>query len=253
MNEYDYSRRAFLKSTLLLSGSVVVLNACGSGSQSTVTNQGGNMQAREKEEDKEKEVTAAEDLMREHGILRRSLIVYSEAAIRLRRSPNEVPPDALQKTAKLFRSFGEDYHEKQLEEAFIFPTLKQKGGEVATYPDILVVQHNRGREVTDYITSVTNAAKIGANANALADALVGFVRMYETHSAREDTIVFPAWKEAVPGEQYHELSEKFEEIEHRQFGEDGFDDAVKQIGEIEASLGLTDISQFTAQTPPAIN
>jgi hypothetical protein len=47
------------------------------------------------------------------------------------------------------------------------------------------------------------------------------------------------------------MGEKFEEIEHQQFGEDGFDNAVKQIGEIESMLGLTDISQFTAPPPKA--
>jgi len=46
------------------------------------------------------------------------------------------------------------------------------------------------------------------------------------------------------------LAEKFEEIEHQQFGEDGFDDAVKQIGTIEGMLSLTDISQFTMPPPP---
>jgi hypothetical protein len=37
-----------------------------------------------------------------------------------------------------------------------------------------------------------------------------------------------------------------------QFGEDGFEDAVKQISAIESSLGLADISQFTAPPPPKV-
>jgi hypothetical protein len=48
------------------------------------------------------------------------------------------------------------------------------------------------------------------------------------------------------------MGEKFEEIEHQAFGEDGFDEAVKQIGEIEAALGLTDLAQFTAPQPPPV-
>ncbi len=208
------------------------------------------MQAKTEKEGKEKEVAAAEDLMREHGILRRTLLVYGEAATRLTQRPDSVSPEALQRGAKLFRSFGEEYHEKQLEEAFIFPALKKKGGEAASLSDVLITQHNRGREITEYILSVTNTAKLGANASALAEALRGFVRMYENHSAREDSIIFPAWKDAISGAEYSELSEKFEEIEHQQFGEDGFDDAVKQIGEIEASLGLVDLAQFTASIPP---
>ncbi len=51
--------------------------------------------------------------MREHGVLRRELLVYTNAAIRLRKNPADVAPDALQNTAKLFRAFGEDYHEKK--------------------------------------------------------------------------------------------------------------------------------------------
>jgi hemerythrin-like domain-containing protein len=197
------------------------------------------------------EVTATEDLMREHGVLRRALLVYSATAIKLRANPSAIAPDSLQKTAKLFRAFGEEYHEKKLEEAYIFPAVKKVGGEAASYPDILVAQHNRGREITDYIISVTQGAKLGtSNSDALANALEAFVLMYRNHAAREDTIIFPAWKETMTGKQLDEMSEKFEDIEHEQFGEDGFDDAVKQISAIESSLGLADISQFTAPTPP---
>ncbi len=64
--------------------------------------------------EEEAEVTATEDLMREHGVIRRALIVYREAAARLRTEAGAVPADALQRTAKLLRSFAEDYHEKQL-------------------------------------------------------------------------------------------------------------------------------------------
>lgn len=197
------------------------------------------------------EVTATEDLMREHGILRRALLVYSATAMKLRGKPSEISPDALQKTAKLFRAFGEEYHEKKLEEAFIFPAVKKAGGEAASYPDILIAQHNRGREITDYIISVTQGAKLGPNnSEPLAKALETFVLMYRNHAAREDTIIFPAWKQTMTGKQLDEMNDKFEDIEHEQFGEDGFEDAVKQISGIESSLGLGDIAQFTAPPPP---
>src|SRR5438034_3834745 len=83
------------------------------------------------------EVTATEDLMREHGVLRRALLVYTAAAAKLRSNPATVAPEALQKTAKLFRTFGEDYHERRLEETYIFPTVKRAGGPAASLPDIL--------------------------------------------------------------------------------------------------------------------
>jgi putative oxidoreductase len=70
--------------------------------------------------------------------------------------------------------------------------------------------------------------------------------MYQHHAAREDTLVFPAWKQTLNAKQRDEIGEKFEEIEHQQFGDDGYTDAVKQIGDIEGSLVLADLAQFTA-------
>ena len=198
----------------------------------------------------EGEVTATEDLMREHGVLRRALFVYSEVAARLRSNVADVSLDAIQKTARLFRTFGEDYHERKLEEAFIFPAVKKAGGEASTYPDILIAQHNRGREITGYILAVTKTAKLNANdTEPLAQTLDSMVRMYRAHAAREDTIVFPAWKGTLTAKQLDEMNETFEDIEHEMFGEEGFEKAVRQISDIEAELGMADLKRFTA--PPA--
>lgn len=197
----------------------------------------------------EVEVTATEDLMREHGVLRRALFVYSEVAARLRSNVADVSPDAIQRTARLFRTFGEDYHERKLEETFIFPSVKKAGGEASAYPDILTAQHNRGREITDYILNVTKTAKLNASdAGPLAQTLDSMVRMYRAHAAREDTIVFTAWKTSLTTERLDEMNETFEDIEHEMFGEEGFEKAVRRISDIEAELGMVDLKQFTA--PP---
>jgi hemerythrin-like domain-containing protein len=240
------ARRDFLRTSAIV-GTGLVLAGCRGGSVANSTNDTAS-----KPDDNKLggEVTATEDLMREHGVLRRALLVYSACAINLRANPSTVPPDALQKTAKLFRAFGEEYHEKKLEEAYIFPAVKKAGGEAAGYPDVLIAQHDRGREITDYIVSITQGTKLGSNAEQLAKSLEAFVWMYRNHAAREDTIIFPAWKLTMTGAQLDEMNDKFEDIEHEQFGEDGFEDAVKQITEIEKTLGLTDIAQFTAPPPP---
>jgi hemerythrin-like domain-containing protein len=203
-------------------------------------------------ERKEPEVTATEDLMREHGVLRRALLVYFETAPRIRSQAGSVDASTLYQTAQLFRDFGENYHERMLEEQHIFPIVSKGSGEAAKYPAILIAQHARGREVTDYILAVTKSGKIASgNAEPLARALDSFVRMYQNHAAREDTIVFPAWKTHFNEKQLDELSDQFEEIEHKMFGKDGFDDAVAKIASIEAQLGLADLAQFTPPSPPA--
>ncbi len=196
----------------------------------------------------EREVGAVEDLMREHGVLRRCLMVYSETAIRLR-GGNRLDPQPIQRTAELFRRFGEGYHEMQLEEIHIFPTVKQAGGPAAAVIDVLNTQHERGREITAYILQVVAKGSIEtSDAEPLAQAFESFVRMYRAHAAREDTVVFPVWKASLSERQLHEMGERFEDIERQTFGHDGFEDAVKQISHVEEALGLADLAQFTA--PP---
>ncbi len=198
---------------------------------------------------KEEDVSATEDLMREHGVIRRVLVVYRESALRLRSNPASVSSDALLRSAKLMRSFAEDYHEKQLEEAHIFPAVKKAGGTAASEIDALLAQHQRGREITDYLISVSQKPIAAAGASDLASVLEGFARMYEEHAAREDTIVFQAWKQALSAKQLDEMGDLFEDIEHKTFGKDGFDDAVDQIAAIEKSFGL-DPTALIAPPPP---
>jgi hypothetical protein len=91
------------------------------------------------------DVSATEDLMREHGVLRRTLIVYAELVPRLRARPEAVDAGALAEAATLFRTFGEDYHERSLEEQHVFPEVGRTGGDTARLVEALLVQHQRGR------------------------------------------------------------------------------------------------------------
>jgi hemerythrin-like domain-containing protein len=205
----------------------------------------------EKKGDQEPEVTATEDLMREHGVIRRALLVYYEVIPKLRHNPSVMDASALQQTAKLFRTFGEDYHERMLEEQHIFPRIRKQGAELARYADILTEQHQRGREVTDYVLDVTKGGKISSlHAEPLAKVFESFVLMYENHAAREDTIVFPAWKKDFSDKQLDEIGDQFEDIEHKMFGKDGFEEAEKKISDIEGRLGFADLAQFTPPPPP---
>ncbi|MGZ5201545.1 MAG: hemerythrin domain-containing protein [Telluria sp.] len=199
-----------------------------------------------------KDVSAAEDLMREHGILRRALLVYAVAWERLRSVGHaDIRPAALQRAAQLFRTFGEDYHERKLEEEIIFPAVRKLKGTVATYPDILKQQHERGRELTSYVLEVTRGGKLSSgNIYPLSDALHQFVLMYQMHAAREDTELFPAWKEALPAREYKEMGERFERIEKQTFGHDGFEDALKQIAAIERDFGMPTLEMTTIPAPP---
>jgi hypothetical protein len=102
------SRRKFLKA----GGIVLATSAVGAAV---------NLLAKE-EEKKNNEVSPPEDLMREHGVLKRILLVYGEALRRMD-TTEDLPPEPLAESAKIIREFVEDYHEK-LEENFLFPRFR---------------------------------------------------------------------------------------------------------------------------------
>lgn len=253
---YAGSRRAFF----VASGGALLLAACRgnahpepstAASTTAAARKKGDERGHHDEHEDEEEVSAVEDLMREHGAIRRVLVVYRESAARLRTKPGSVPPDALQRAAKLIRTFGEDYHEKQLEEVHVFPALQKAAGArggVAAEIATLLAQHQRGRELTDWVIAVTQRPIGAATVEPLARALEGFAWMYESHAAREDTIVFPAWKKTLSKKAVAELGEQFEEIEKKTFGKDGFDMALEQISTVEAAIGL-DPASFLPPAP----
>ena len=221
-------RAAFGAAAGLATGATLVLSGCAKGGSG-------------------EDVSATEDLMREHGVLRRILVVYRETATALRATPASLDAAALGQAAGLFKTFGEDYHEKKLEEQHIFPAVEKAGGEAGGLVQTLLAQHDRGREITAFISSRCAGGKIGAaDAEPLARALESFARMYEAHTAWEDTIVFQAWKKTMSKTQLDEAGDQFEEIERAQFKGDGFDLAVNQIAKIEQRLGLHDLGRFTA-------
>ena len=195
----------------------------------------------EQDQGEEHEVTPAEDLMFEHGVLERLLLIYEEAARRIDAGA-QVPAKLIFDTAGIIRSFAEDYHEK-LEEQFVFPPL-EKAGRHADLAKLLRAQHDAGRKVT---TVLLDMAKGGALAEPqqAARAMRSFYRMYIPHISRENSVAFRAFHDLMPPKEYAELGEQFEEKEHALFGADGFDKTVDRVTGIEKELGIHDLAQFT--------
>lgn len=201
----------------------------------------GKAKGKEKEEE---EVSPAEDLMREHGVLKRIMLVYGEAITRLD-AGKELSPDPVAAAAKMVRSFVEDYHEK-LEEDFLFPRFRKAKVEVELV-DVLTAQHAAGRKLTDVIlrSASVKSLKEKEGKAALRQAMSQFIRMYSPHEAREDTVLFPALRRIVSAHEYAALGEDFEKKEHALFGEDGFEKMVSRVADIEKSLDIYELAQFT--------
>jgi hemerythrin-like domain-containing protein len=230
--ESQSSRRQFIKAGgifIAASGVTAAMNAFGK---------------EEEENKKAEEVSPPEDLMREHGVLKRILLIYGEAIRRIEGN-RDLPLEPLADSAKIIRQFVEDYHEK-LEEDFLFPRFK-KANKLVDLVDVLLQQHQAGRRLTDMTMHLASsqALKNADDRRRLADSMRPFVRMYGPHEAREDTVLFPAFRGVVSSHEFDSLGEDFEKKEDELFGEDGFFKVVDRVADIEKKLGIYDLAQFT--------
>lgn len=224
------SRREFLRTVVPASGVVLL-----SGTEAIA------LQEKKKEEGEEN-VSTNEDLMREHGILKRVLLAYDEIIRRIH-TKQDFPPHAVTAGATIVRKFVEDYHER-LEEEHLFPRFR-KAGKLVDLVNTLYTQHQAGRRVTDRIFATAGSLKTDDDRNRLARDLEAFNRMYAPHEAREDTVLFPALHKIVSPHEYDAMGEQFEGIERKTFGGDGFDIYLDKVEALEKQLGIYDLAQFT--------
>jgi hemerythrin-like domain-containing protein len=199
------------------------------------------------EEEENEEVAPAEDLMREHGVLNRILLIYEECRRRLssvRSNLASLSPAVLADAAGIIRRFIEDYHEK-LEEDHLFPRFEKAHRDLALVK-VLRDQHRAGRRLTEETLHLAGGKLSGAaDRDRLDAALRKFVVMYRPHEAREDTVLFPAIRRIVSPHEYDALGEEFEKKERALFGQDGFESIVEKVAGIEKSLGIYELAQFT--------
>ena len=189
-------------------------------------------------------ISPAEDLMREHGVLNRILLIYDEH-LRMIAAKQTFDGSVLADAADIVRRFVEQYHEK-LEEDFLFPRFR-KAGKLVNLIDTLLAQHKAGRQLTAQIHELASVAtlKYVSDSDKLAEAMRAFLRMYRPHEAREDTVLFPALRSLVSPHEYEALGDDFEKKEDELFGEDGFFKVVDEVAGLEKKLDIYDLSRFT--------
>lgn len=101
--------------------------------------------------------------------------------------------------------------------------------------------------LTDRTIQLATAAalKDSAQRATLRNLLYQFVRMYEPHAAREDTVLFPAFRKIVSKHEYEALGEDSRRRRTRSFTATGSKKNVDAVTKLEKELGIYDLAQFT--------
>jgi hemerythrin-like domain-containing protein len=189
-------------------------------------------------------VPPTEDLMREHGVLRRIMLIYDEIGRRLKQG-EAFPVGALTEANSIIRRFIQDYHEKN-EERHLFNRFS-KAGKMVELVAILYQQHLAGRTLLDKVTTLSTEENLQNPAARIqiAELLSTFNRVSSPHAAWEDTVLFPAFGAIVSANDFTELGETFAREEAKLFGVNGFEKVVGQVADLEKTLGIYDLKEFT--------
>lgn len=191
----------------------------------------------------ENKISLGEDLMREHGLMNRMILLYKESANCLGQNPEA--KDILQKTAKIMKEFIHDFHEEN-EEHDVYPLLTENA-KLRTLTETMEKQHEIGRQITEYILNATKAGD--PHSIAISAMTAEFERMYLPHASLEDTVLWPALQEMKGDAFYMKLGASLEKKEEERFGEEYFEKLETKIEKFEKKLGIGDLAKFTANAP----
>jgi hemerythrin-like domain-containing protein len=188
-------------------------------------------------------ISPTEDLMQEHGVLSRIMLVYDEIARRLR-FEEEFPLQVLTEGNDITRRFIQEYHEKS-EENHLFNRFSS-AGKMVELVAVLYQQHLAGRKLIGEIDSANTEAKMRNPAERMrvAGLLITFNQLFRPHAAWEDTVLFPAFRSIISGKDFAALGEILQKDEDKLFGTDGFAKIVGQVGELEKKLGIYELKQY---------
>lgn len=190
------------------------------------------------------EFSPIEDLMEEHSILRRALMIYEEC-IRRMNIGEDFDPNLLVETTNVIKVII-IYHHALLEHEHIFPRFRQADKYVEMC-DILTDQHGAADGQEQIILQHANRDSINnpETREILINALQKSIRVFRPHVDQEDTEMFPEFKNVVTPYEFYELGKKFKEIEYQKWGENGHRQMVDKIINVEKALGINDLASFT--------
>jgi len=187
------------------------------------------------------------EILREHAVTDRLLLICEEFARRLEKQ-EPVPPNTLIQVVDIMYNYVQDRQEAQ-EEKYIFPVFI-KANKAGKLIRILHDQHLAGRSLMEHLADQLRRPAMPDDDALTAASLRGFVRMYRPHLARENTILLPGFRALVSSKENYGMETDFRTGEAHRDREKGRDDdraVMAAIVTLERALGIFDIDQFTTK------
>lgn len=163
---------------------------------------------------------ATEILMSEHRVIERVITTLEAAADRLEQGQS-VRPEFFLDAADFIKGFADGCHHMK-EEGVLFKSMESYGVPVEGGPiGMMLYEHEQGRKFTAGMRAAATQVQAGntAGQEGLIENARGYAALLRQHILKEDRILFPMANRFIPAEQYDEVLEGFEHVEHEETGE----------------------------------
>jgi hemerythrin-like domain-containing protein len=178
-----------------------------------------------------------EILIREHGLIRQALDIFSSAKEKLEKGKRP-PKEFFEGAVEFSRKFADQFHHFK-EEYLMFGLLSEKKG--ALYDGeigALRYQHERGRKFVGEIENSLGGYFQGDifATTTLLENLASYISLLKLHIHTEDHIFFPMVEKEFSEDENHLLLEQFKNEEKRIGATDCFENSRKLVAEMRAII-----------------
>lgn len=184
---------------------------------------------------------ATEELVTEHGAIKRMLRIIDEVSRRLD-AGEPVATEDLEGIVEFIRVFADKCHHAK-EEGHLFPAMVQRGVPAESGPiGVMLYEHDLGREHVRAMGEALAGAARGerAAAQAFSEHARGYAGLLRDHIAKEDSILYPMAERVLDSAEDDRLFEAFERVETDVVGQGRHEEFHRMLDRLEETyLGKT--------------
>lgn len=181
---------------------------------------------------------ATDVLSEEHRVIERVLDSLEAGANRLE-AGEPISPEFFLSAVEFVRGFADGCHHRK-EEGSLFVRMEAAGVSREGGPiGVMLAEHELGRQFIRSLEKAALALQAG-DENGRRQAIEssrGYINLLRQHILKEDRVLFPMANQVIPANQYDQVWEDFEHVEHEETGEGVHEKYLALADRLSAEVG----------------
>jgi hemerythrin-like domain-containing protein len=183
-----------------------------------------------------KSMRPTDDLMDEHRVIERMLVILTKASNRLEKG-QDVDSELYVDAVDFLKNFADKCHHTK-EEKLLFEKMMERGvsGEVGPIA-VMMREHQDGRAHVKSLDKLSKEKMSKTTREGLIKSSRAYVDLLSKHIQKEDNVLYPLANQILDKEDQKELEKGFEEVEEKVMGPGVHERYHKMIEQWEQKYG----------------